>query len=332
MVYDLHNKGIKGFFFVRQQRIPTILCQGFSIGVDKSSYLPMIYDENDGKYIIESFKDKKGVLVSSFKDRLLQTESIQSSGLLSVDVSNNRNLQSFFDTSEFVLEKVLKFDGQKVHNRSFIMTKPSYADSITNVTNLLYVDQDVPQKIYQDMGFSTKAGLQEDLKYNAYFRKSNPTSKDAELVRGLTTSFIGTTSKLDPNSVYNVRIKNYNSAFLKEYFEIRMNDNSPYYATSERYCISPKEDATDYSKFKNYSTNPGNNDKDYNLSFDVFRGDCFTSTVTIRMQRNFISASVPVNDTIVDANTWKNNFNGVRYTTSWDKINKADVDAVPIGH
>lgn len=63
----------------------------------------------------------------------------------------------------------------------------------------------------------------------------------------------------------------------------------------------------------------------------VFRGDCFTNTVTTRMHRNFTSSSVPINDTIIDEQTWRENFNGLRYTTDWNKINKADVDAVPIG-
>lgn len=47
----------------------------------------------------------------------------------------------------------------------------------------------------------------------------------------------------------------------------------------------------------------------------VFRGDCFTGTVCTRMHRNFTSTSVPINDTIVDPNCWKDNFKGARSTT-----------------
>ena len=49
------------------------------------------------------------------------------------------------------------------------------------------------------------------------------------------------------------------------------------------------------------------------------------------MHRNFISSSVPINETIIDEQTWRENFKGLRHTTDWNKINKADVDAVPIG-
>ena len=72
-----------------------------------------------------------------------------------------------------------------------------------------------------------------------------------------------------------------------------MNDNSSYYAVSERFCISPKEGTTDYSLFN--TDNP--------VEINVFRGDCFTNTVTTRMHRNFTSSSVPINDTIIDEQT-----------------------------
>lgn len=36
---------------------------------------------------------------------------------------------------------------------------------------------------------------------------------------------------------------------------------------------------------------------------DVYRGDCFTSTVCVRMHRNFTSTTVPINDTIVEPNS-----------------------------
>jgi hypothetical protein len=35
----------------------------------------------------------------------------------------------------------------------------------------------------------------------------------------------------------------------------------------------------------------------------VFRGDCFTATVTIRINTNFIDSEVPTNDLIVNPNT-----------------------------
>jgi hypothetical protein len=39
---ELSKHKIKGAFIVRQKRIPTILGQGLSVGVDATSYIPAI--------------------------------------------------------------------------------------------------------------------------------------------------------------------------------------------------------------------------------------------------------------------------------------------------
>lgn len=340
MLNDLHKKNIKGFFIVRQPRIPSILCQGYSVGVDRAGFYPMLRvpDEEDGhKYIVESFKNENGTLVTHAKSRLLETKNTQSSGLICVDAYCNKQLQSMFDTSEFKVERM--FDQTSIDHdskcRHYWPKSIGQSGGEQSVTSLIYIDPEIPQKIHQDKGFSTKAGMQEDLKYSACFDKNDPTGENAKLVRGIFTAFIGSTKKLSDGYVYNVRIKNYEESFLKEYFEIRMSNNAPYYAVSERYCITPKEDAVDYSMFGDLAYNMPLTDF-YPLDDDialntVFRGDCFTNTVTTRLHRNFTSSSVPINDIIIDEQTWKSHFKGIRYTTDWNKINKADIDAVPIG-
>ena len=329
MVEDLKEKFIKGFFFVRQLRIPTILAQGYSIGVEKNSYVPMIEYHTEGDdptYWVESFKDEDNVLVTNIRDRLLTTKVKQSSGLICLDADVDMKLGSMFDTSEFVVEKIYKCNINKSGNyRRYYSDISEYTPS-QHVSNLVYIQPGVPQKIFKDYGFSTKAGMQEDLKYNAYFESTDRINKDAKLVRGTFASFIGTTSNFSDNCIYNIRIKNYNSSFNREYFEVRMADNSPFYPVSERFNIKPQKHQTDYSLFNN------NLRKNFYEIPTVFRGDCFSNTVTVRMHTNFISNSVPINDTIIDEQTWADNFKGVRNTTDWDKINKADVDAVPIGH
>ena len=50
---------VKGWFVVRQKRIPVTICQGLSINIDKRSYLPLIYERDanggQGSWIIQSF-------------------------------------------------------------------------------------------------------------------------------------------------------------------------------------------------------------------------------------------------------------------------------------
>ena len=49
--------GIKGLFFVRQKRIPTILAQGLTIPIDPEARVPLIYYNSNDKevYKNESF-------------------------------------------------------------------------------------------------------------------------------------------------------------------------------------------------------------------------------------------------------------------------------------
>lgn len=46
-------KDVIGYFYVRQKRIPTTLCQGLSMGIDMRSHLPVTW--NGGKWITQSF-------------------------------------------------------------------------------------------------------------------------------------------------------------------------------------------------------------------------------------------------------------------------------------
>ena len=57
----------KGFFFVRQKRIPTTLCQAVTIGLESTSHLPVL-PVNNG-YLVERFIDDDGVLTNDFSRR-----------------------------------------------------------------------------------------------------------------------------------------------------------------------------------------------------------------------------------------------------------------------
>ena len=107
---------------------------------------------------------------------------------------------------------------------------------------------------------------------------------------------------------------------MKEYFQIRGNNTSPFFAVSDRYLLD-------------------------NNSVEVYRGDCYTNTVTIRLNRNFVDPDVPVNEHILDNHTWKNNYKGysqMKNTSTADKkdddaygsyenINRADLNTVNLG-
>ena len=86
---------------------------------------------------------------------------------------------------------------------------------------------------------------------------------------------------LSDNTIYNIYTDNYyptgnnHELSKQQWFSARSIDNSPFYAVSDRYII------------KNGDIH------------DIYRGDCFTNTVSFRINRNFIDPEVPiVNDVL----------------------------------
>lgn len=330
------NYNIKGFFFVRQKRIPNILAQGYSIGVDKSSYIPMLFDRNltdsqypDGKYFAESFINTKLSLSTTYKDRKISTGSKQSSGLLCVDAMVNKQLQSIFDNSEFTLNADYLFDLKKesTFERSYYIQyrEDQVAPNVNNIqSKLIYVPSDTPLKYVDDYGFSTRAGSAEDVKDFRFFDSKNYDKNNNKIVRGVFCPFIGTNQNLTDNAIYTIRVSNYSQAYETQYFKIRGNDLSPFMAISPRYELEDSE----LNKVINENT------QNYNYVVPtVFRGDCFTATVTVRINTNFIDSEVPTADTIVDPNSWKDGYNGYSNTSldDYKEINRADVNTVPMG-
>ena len=323
----LRSMGIKGFFIVRQKRIPTILCQGLAIGVDPVSSVPTIpiYENGQYNYISEGFIDEYGTLSTNFKKKT--TIGKATSALLSLDSCVTPLLQSTFDGSEYVVQEYepraiiedtsrRQFiaeakDSDVENNTPYRKNNNRWTSGITQETNILYVGSDIPYKFIGEQGFSTRAGAAEEVKQISFFGNQTYEKENRDLLRGVWCPILGTTSNLKDGWIYNVRIKNFSKVFEKEYFKIRGNDNSPFYAITDRWAI----------------------DDVNSEELLAFRGDCYTCTVTLRIQRNFIDSDVPTNTLIVDPNTWKTNYNGYNSTDedAWLSINRGDVNSVPIG-
>lgn len=93
---------------------------------------------------------------------------------------------------------------------------------------------------------------------------------------------------------------------IYQYLNIRMHDSSAYYAISDRLEISELVDTVCY------------------------RGDCYFSTYTQRINRNFQDPSVPTNDIVVDNETW-NKYGIGSKDNDYSKLNSGDVNAAPLG-
>lgn len=352
----LKELGVKGLFFVRQKRIPTILGQGVSLGVDDVSYAPMI--SYGGQYVTEGFLAQNGTWTKpknantsigtiegnpkytlkedwEFKKSLIYAVGSrkQSSCLISLDANVSPQLQSTLSGESFVLEDVGNGD-MTLDNRNFRLntqiTKTRDAEPVTYSLPCVYVNSETPYKFIKDYGFSTKFGSQESTKDVAFFGKKIHHNESDEkpdgayhfanknLLRGVHCGIIGVCGNVSDNTKYNIKIPGYTDSKIVDYFSIRKNDNSPFHAISDRFLLSK-----------------------INKAIDVYRGDCYTNTVTVRLLRNFIDSETPINDSIVDKNTWNKHYAGYMSMVSstenvipsgdWTMINKADLNAVPLG-
>ena len=321
---ELKNLGVKGFFFVRQKRIPMTLCQGVALGIDKESALPVLYDPVTKNYFSESFLNQtNGELNSLFLNRKMISNVRRGSALISLDACLVPELQSSLDGSSFLLQRV-NTNGTLIQNDRRFSLSFKINDSMTyRSAKCVFMNSDVPYKYVDGFGFSTRAGSAESSKSFSFFGESSDKKYEKDfrkLARGIYAPYIAVCANLENNAIYNIKTENYSNQFMKDYFGIRRDDNSEFYAISDRFELTDK-----------------------NRSQNVFRGDCFTNTVSIRLNRNFTDPDVPINDTIVDSKTWVDHYGGYFGTTSenkddedlikynWTKINRSDLNAVPLG-
>ena len=323
---ELKDLGVKGFFIVRQKRIPMTLCQGVALGVDSESGLPVLYDPVAKNYFTESFLNQtNGELNSLFLNRKVTTVDRKGSAIISLDACLVPELQSTLDGSSFLLQKVCG-DGALVQNdRRFTLNFKDAVSTTYRSARCVFMNSDVPYKYIDGFGFSSRAGSAESSKTFSFFGDQSDDKYKKEnwkLIRGVYAPYIATCANLENNAVYNIKVDNYSNQFMKDYFGIRRDDNSEFYAITDRFELDDK-----------------------NRTQDVYRGDCFTNTVTIRLNRNFVDPDVPVNDTIVDSKTWVDHYGGYFNTLledkdvddedllkyNWLKINRSDLNAVPLG-
>ena len=149
------------------------------------------------------------------------------------------------------------------------------------------------------------------------FKKIN-----SDIIRGLYGAYLAfnnNSNLFSPAETVNIYIPEYQISNMGVYYDVRMQDNSSYNAISDRFDINEQPQTMSLTGEVNYS-------KQYTL----FRGDCYLCQFTHRVIRNFNDPSAPYNDDIVDANSWKDNYDPDN-SESYANINLGDVNAVPLG-
>ena len=340
------KKYVKGFFFVRQKRIPTILAQGISIGVDDVSFTPAINAKifNNGiettAFISESFMDKSNQLVNDFPSRLLMGgPNVNTGGLLCPEAQlRSEYFNEVFTAALFPISRAPftstydYFTQSNVNNRHFYISNyvnqgaPDYIYTDIKLTN---IEDGVQRRYSGTKTFSTRAGIPEEGWRYSWFGNEDRNRYANNLIRGSYTGFTGMEGFTDKTEIVDIHIPGYSLANLRDYFLLRANSFHPFFSMSDRYDVTLIEDkVVPYTNIKEQSDN---------YRFSEYRGDCYIGNYTTRIVRNFLDPDVPLNDIIVDPLTWKSNYTG--YTASGGlnkddivKINRADVNAVSIGH
>ena len=142
---------------------------------------------------------------------------------------------------------------------------------------------------------------------------------NSDIVRGNFGAYLAfddTEDKFMPAETVNIYVPGYNKQLINEYVDMRMRDNTSYQSVSDRFdigdCVEPLTNSVS------------------NFTTTLYRGDCYICQFTHRFNRNFNDPAAPYNDDIVDADSWRDNYdpnNVVKYNS----INLGDVNAVRLG-
>lgn len=315
---------VKGFFFVRQKRIPTILGQALLLPIEENSSLPLI-PYGDKTDLIEGLMDKDKLLTHEYKQRILEIPSGRNNNQGCLIFPEFELDQPYYNTlftgGEFLVKeayynngtnKVIRDDLNERHyyvNRNSTISPISYQKS-----RLIQVADNLKLCGIDDYKFSARAGeAEEGFRYEK--TNADTESEDAyNYIRGSFGPYVGIVSKnkLEFGKVVEVFIPGYSEAAYNNYFKIRYQDVAPYYAISDR---------QNFDTIQTFERN-------------IYRGDSYICNFTHRLNRNFQDPTAPLNDKIVDKNTWKDNFevsDGVVKKENFEKINLGDLNAIKLG-
>ena len=336
-ILNLFKNEIKGFFFVRQKRIPTILAQGLTMPRDLESNLPVINFGN--KYLIESFLDKKTRLLShDFEKHLLDLSQDQKwekrkdcTVICPEFETNQPYYNTFFTGSSYpIMKSTIQYKNNTL-NRSSQNTRFFITDNLKVLNNnynlyqtkIVSITDENPLANIDDIGFKGVVGDGSD--YNSYVfagKDNRKNSKANNLVRGIFSPYLGIVgiSNIAYNTLINIYIPEYSLGKMQDYFKIRYEDGNSYYPISDRFDVEKL-----YNDWEGYELN--------GVTYwtnNFFRGDCYTCPFTHRLNRNFQSTVAPTNDVIVDEHCWADNYNFEK-TEKNDKVNLGDINAVKLG-
>ena len=278
------------------------------------------------------FKIMKEGITPDFAESVTDWKS--SDALLSLDPCVVPTIASMLDGSQFSIVKYKNIDSPNIAGLRYAYPIKQNTTNELSGVETVFVPSNTQIKMIGDVGFSTVAGNAASVKEYKFFstplfiteREIRPqidnerldiqATNNVNLIRGLFAPYIGLNLNKDEfRGIYSIKNKSQLDG-TKDSNDIivRNQDNS------EFYCVS------DYSELTDKIT--------------VYRGDCFTNTVTMRIIRNFVDPEVPSNETIVDEKNWDKYVKRAKNETEedkdskpidWSNVNRADVNTVDLG-
>ena len=266
--------GVKGYFFVRQKRIPTILAQALTLGLDNNSGIPMLPIGNK-QFLAESFINSNGVLTHNFNERIYKVEeSFTTVGAAICPEFEQRQpfFNNLFTGTEFVTKvapiTTTSDSLQKAPSEERLYTPINYGASsddnfrkanISGLADNMALLNDNYSKFRGRGGEAEEAWKfsfverEEDINY-----KKN---KKNNIIRGSFGPFLGL-SKYNGsvNTIINIYVPGYNRSNFLSYFNTRFTSDDPYFSIGKRLSLEEVE-GTVLGTF--------------------YRGDCFLCNILI---------------------------------------------------
>lgn len=280
--------------------------------VDSEEYEGILFliNETQGNY----YRAKRDEIIFQLQLYNIDQNNESGTGYLHGNVDYD-GLPSYF-TRAFQYDSLVEkpINAKQTENKVIFINSGNAAKSITH-----------PSNQEKNLVFTTQAGDPADVSKVAIFGEGDEYRDKVYgaqfkwALRGIYCPLLGIDDVGDDsnpflidNTIYNIYTDGYNptnKTNKEQWFTARSIDNSPYYAVSDRYSLK-------------------------NSTLNVYRGDCFTNTVSIRINRNFIDPEVPITNEVLQYSSWaEHTFDGFNKTTKEDyaKVNRADVNAVSLG-
>lgn len=313
VIKKLDKLGIKGFFIVRQKRIPTTLCQAYTIGVESESHTPMLPVDSSDNYIYESFlnKDKEGynywddgkkkssegyLLSNTFSShkRTAPKGTVAPIGAICPDYDvNTPYLNSLFTGSDFIVipyytNQYLKSGGNE---RLFISNAIEKKSGGYNNVKIIGVEDNVKLVGIGDDLFSARAGeAEESYRFAAVGAEYKKDHGGNNLLRGSYGTYLGISGYKSAGDLITIKIPGYNPSNLLDYFKIRYFDASMFYPISDRITfdqLNKSEKIEGHTKKQVPVTNDQGEEQKDKTGATITKIDTATEDVTVKILGTF---------------------------------------------